>query len=443
MKRLLPLIVLLVMCAMLLVSWSNISATRTEVAEKYKSLMAQGELYEEKRIYIDAVKQYDAALKLRPDYQLALHVSDLYSELKNDKGYINSLDTAITCDPLNPEPYFKIIDFYKDNGEPDKLYRALLRAKEALSASDQMTDEQKKRIRTELQLLLGDITVYHATYESCSGFHRYEGKGSSYIKVCVEGKYGLLDAKMNKYMEPTTEDCGYPNGGLIPIRKNGEYYFIDTAGHRKIVSDKPASVIGSFGGGVAPLQVDGKYGYIDTKMRESHYEYEFAGSFEKGIAPVKQNGKWFVINKQFQPVGPNFDEILVDEYGYCSPYGVYFGKSGNTWGMYSTAGAKIADGFEEVRQFASNQPAAVKKDGKWCFVTLSGEIVLETEYEDADSFSIGYAPVLKNGLWGCIDREGEIIVNPQFKQLSAFNEEGYAIGENAEGLCTVVIRQYN
>ena len=35
-----------------------------------------------------------------------------------------------------------------------------------------------------------------------------------------------------------------------------------------------------------------------------------------------------------------------------------------------------------------------------------------------------------------------MIVDPQFKMLGAFNEEGNAIGENAEGLCTVSIPQY-
>lgn len=442
MKRLLPLIVLLVMGAMLMISWSNISDAKTEVAEKYSTLIKDAEKYEEKQIYVDAVKKYESALKMKPDYDMSMKVAGMYQEMNNEKGYLKMLDNAISCDETNPEPYFKLIDYYNNAGDMQKLYKELTRAEKALDGSERMTDEQNRKLNSLLKKLRSQISIHTFIGQEFYGFHRYEGKGSSYAKVCVDGLYGIMNAKFSNYVAPEQKDIGYPGGGLIPIYKNNEYYYIDTDGNRKIVPDEPATAIGAFGGGKAPLQVDGKYGYIDTKMNESHFDYEFAGSFENGIAPVKQNGKWFVINPQFAAVGPNFDEILVDAYGFCAPYGVYFGKSGNNWGMYNTAGEKIADGFEEVRQFASTQPAAVKKDGKWCFISLDGAIVLETDYADADSFSLGYAPVQKGDLWGCIDQENDVLIDPQFKHLSSFNEEGNAIGENAEGLCTVNITRY-
>lgn len=442
MKNILPLIVLLVMGAMLMISWGNIADAKTETAEKYSAMIERAKRFEEKRINVDAIREYESALKLKPDYNMAMHVADLYLEEENDKGYLNSLNTAINCDPLNPAPYFKVCAYHRDHSNTNDYYRELKRIQEKFDETDIITEAQKNDVKNQLKELLGNVAVFHFYYDEFFGFHRYEGRGTSYAKVRSEDKYGIIDAKMGTFAESEFDDLSLAGGGFIPIRDVNEYYFIDTAGDRRIVPDKPATALGSFGGGVAPLQVDGKYGYIDTQMNESHYDYEYAGSFENGIAPVKQDGKWFVINTQFAPVGPNFDEILVDAYGFCAPYGVYFGKSGNSWGMYSTAGEKIADGFEEVRQFASTQPAAVKKDGKWCFISLSGEIVLETTYEDADSFSLDYAPVQKGGIWGCINQDGEMIVDPQFKMLGAFNEEGNAIGENAEGLCTVSIPQY-
>lgn len=442
MKKMLPLIILMVMSVMLMISWSNISDTKTEAVEKYKTLIQKAERYEEKKIYIDAVKQYDSALKLKPDYNLSMHVAELYSELYNDKGYINSLQTAISCEPLNPDPYFKIIDFYQANGDKDKLYQALQQAKSALAESEMITDKQKEEINSLLKSLLGEIKILDFEYDKFDGFHRYENSGVSYARVAYGGQYGLIDSSRSNFATCSFDDIGYPGGGFIPTKQLGEYYYIDMSGNRKLVPDEPATAIGAFGGGVAPLQVNGTYGYMDASMNESHYDYEYAGSFECGIAPVKQGGKWFVINRQFEAVGPNFDEILVDAYGFCSPCGVYFGKIGKTWGMYNTAGEMIADGFEEVRQFASDQPTAVKKDGKWCFITLGGEIVLETDYEEADAFSIGYAPVKRGELWGFIDLDNEMLVDPQFKKITPFNEEGYAVAENEEGFCAVFIKQY-
>lgn len=443
MKRLLPLVILMVMGAMLMISWSNISNAKTEETEKYNTLMQQAEAFESKKIYIDAVSKYEAALKLKPEYSLAQHVAELYKSLGNVKGYIKAVETAITCDPKNPEPYFQLIERYEKDGDIEKLYHFVKRTESALADSDRITPEQTQEIESLLKTLLSRITVNSFPYDEFYGFHQYNGSGAIYCKVRKDDKHAILNGNLGKVTDCIFLEVGYPNDSLTPILWNDERYYMDGSGYRKIVTNAPATAIGTFGAGFAPVQIDGKYGYIDTKMKDYHFEYEYAGTFEKGIAAVKQNGKWFAINTQFAQVGPTFDEILVDAYGFCSTYGVYFGRSGSSWGMYNTSGAKIADGFEEVRQFASTQPAAVKQDGKWGFLSLSGEMVLAPQFEEADSFSIGYAPVKQGELWGYINPEGKMIVDPQFKHLRPFNAEGCAVGENESGLCCVRIAQYS
>lgn len=443
MKRLLPLVILMVMGAMLMISWSNISNAKTEETEKYNTLMQQAEAFESKKIYIDAVSKYEAALKLKPEYSLAQHVAELYKSLNNSGGYIKALETAISCDPTNPEPYFQIIEQYKGSESAAKLYHFVKRTESALAESDRITPEQTQEIEELLKFLLSRITVHPVSFDEFYGFHPYDGSGVAYCKVREGDKYGILKDDLSTFTQCIFPEIGYPNANVMPILWNDERYYMDNAGYRKIVTDSPATAIGAFGAGYAPVQIDGKYGYIDTKMKSYHFEYDYAGSFERGIAAVQQNGKWFAINTQFAQVGPSFDEILIDAYGFCSTYGVYFGRSGSSWGMYNTSGAKIADGFEEVRQFASTQPAAVKQDGKWGFLSLSGEMVLAPQFEEADSFSIGYAPVKQGELWGYINQEGKMLVDPQFKSLTPFNAKGCAIGENESGLCSVRITQYS
>ena len=269
MKNLLPLIILMIMGLMLMVSWSNISDTKTEVSEKYKTLMQEAERYESKKIYVDALKQYDAALKLKPEYDLALRVAGLYQQMGDDKGYMDTLETAIKCDPTNPEPYFKLIKVYQESGEADKLYKELVRAKNALSGSDRFTDDQQKEIQDLLKVLLGKISVYPFAFDECSGFHRYEGKGTSYARVRSGDQYGLIGATMSTVVTCSVDDINYMNGGLIPIRKNGEYYWIDNGGNRKIVPDSAATEIGGFGGGIAPLMTMSLPAALRTVLRRS------------------------------------------------------------------------------------------------------------------------------------------------------------------------------
>lgn len=444
MNRALPLVILMIMGAMLLVAWSNISDAKTETVEKYNTLMENGKRFEEKKIYVDAVTQYETALNLRPDYELAMHVADLYTKLSNTGGYADALTKAIQCDRTNPEPYFLILDLYKKEGDSDQVYSWAKTIKDALTGSDRYTETQSKEIDELIKSYLGTLAFYDFPYDECYGFHYYQGSGQAYAKVRVGDKFGLVNAVDGAYLACEYSEVGLPNEGLIAYRDStGDYYYVDGSGNRKIVPDSPAEYLGTFGGGYAPIKVNGKYGYIDTQMNESHFDYDFAGSFENGIAPVQQGGKWFAINTAFSQVGPVLDEILTDPYGFCAPYGVYFGKTGSTWGMYSVSGELLADGFEEVKQFASTQPAAVKKDGKWGFILLDGQMYMDPQYADADSYSIGYAPVKVGEKWGCINLENTMIVDPQFKILSAFSHEGYAYGENESGHCRISIKQYN
>ena len=48
-------------------------------------------------------------------------------------------------------------------------------------------------------------------------------------------------------------------------------------------------------------------------------------------------------------------------------------------------------------------------------------------YENADSFSLGYAPFYRNGKWGCIDKNGDVLIEPQFDSLKPFFKNGNAI----------------
>jgi hypothetical protein len=53
----------------------------------------------------------------------------------------------------------------------------------------------------------------------------------------------------------------------------------------------------------------------------------------------------------------------------------------------------IAPQYEEVRQFADNGLAAVKKDGKWGYIDTTGAVVIPFQYNYAYSFSEGKAVV--------------------------------------------------
>lgn len=77
-----------------------------------------------------------------------------------------------------------------------------------------------------------------------------------------------------------------------------------------------------------------------------------------------------------------------------------------------------SNGFEEGL-------APVKKDGKWGYINVKGETVIDFIYEDAEVFSQGLAAVKLDSKWGYIDQNANRVLKPRYKQGSPFYH-GYA-----------------
>ena len=445
MKKLMPVLILIGMFLLLAISWKNVSAARNASALQYDKTVKEAERMEEKAIYggdSGAIKQYQSAMRLKPgNYEMAMHVVSLYEkmseadELYDVKDYVAACEDAIKCDPKQAEPYWLAVDSLMTANKKNDAYQMIKKAKsklenekgEPLEGVDAETLKKLEDVRMEL---LSSYNTVGCEFDGFCGFHRIGGTESDRAKVSLNGAFGLISGGARSIADCLYEDINLAGNDLIAIKKDGEYFFISGDGGRRVVTDSKADWLGVFSDKYAPVKYGDTYGYIDKKMREYHFEYEYAGNFENGIAPVKKDGKWGVIKTDFTAVnGFDFDEILVDAYGFCAPYKVFFAKTGGTWALYSAGGEKLAEGFEDVRQFASKQPAAVKKDGKWGFINLKGETVIEPEYTDAKSFSCGYAPVQQDGKWGCIGLDRKMLIQPEFLAMEPFSSEGYAYAE--------------
>lgn len=68
---------------------------------------------------------------------------------------------------------------------------------------------------------------------------------------------------------------------------------------------------------------------------------------------------------------------------------------------------------------------AVRIDGKWGFVNMSGEQVIPPEYDYVRSFHDGLAMVKRSGKWGYIDWFGDVLIPIEFDEVTNF-KDGYA-----------------
>lgn len=431
MNRIMPLIILAVMALILYASWKNVLSYNADQQREYTQHIEAAEKYMEKDIVIDAVAEYKSALKLRPQYDTAMTIVKLYDELDMPAEYSEACQKAIEVDPTQKEPYILLTDFYLNSSKFRRAFEILH------DAEQQFGDDED--IFSRIQIVKSKYTMTKPYSNVVKPLYTVKGEKSGYMVYEAEGLYGLLSSGNRVFIKAEYEDIGLLSEKLIPVKKHGEYYYVNENGYRKLVPDTPADYLGTFGDNYAPAAFNGRYGYVDNKLKEYAMEYDYTGCFADGIAAVKKGNKWAIINTSFEIVTDFvFDEIVLDDYDFCSTWGVFFAKQNGKYALYDKHGEKISEDFDEVRPFVSEEPAAVKKDEKWGLLSITGEIVLEPQYDDLKSMNLGYAPVQIDGLWGFIDQYGNQLIEPQFDSLESFTSKGYSMSE-LDGLRKFVV----
>ncbi|MBD5143043.1 MAG: hypothetical protein HDT22_05450 [Ruminococcus sp.] len=423
MSKLIPYVLMMAILGMLVISWKNVLSYYSSIAQSYQSHIDKAEAYMDKKIYIDAVNEYELALNIKSnDYDTAMKIVDLYDKMENTNGWIKACQNAILADEFQKEPYVKLADYYIENKNFQDAYDILEKAEKKL---DDLTEITPKIIKIK-----GEYKLENLKYDFSTQFCYSDNLKTGYAVVSLDDKKGLNDTSRNVIVSTMYDDIGLLGQDVIPVHQDNEWYYINEDGYRKLVPENPTEYLGTFHNNYAPAKINNIYGYLDKKMQEYHFEYEYAGCFSNGLAAVKRDGKWAVINTSFENItGFDFDEILLDEFGFCCIYNVFFAKQGDKYYLYNTDGKCISDGFDDAKLFVSDEPAAVKKNGKWGFISKSGEIVIDFIYENVDSFNLGYAPYCENGSWGCIDEQGNILIEPIFDTMHAFANNGYALVE--------------
>ena len=421
MKKLIPVTVLAVMLLLLTMSWINVAKYKNELNAEYNRHIENAESYVSKKVYIDAVKEYERALEYHPEeFDIAMEIAELYQKLDNNGAFVKACENAISIDPKQPKPYLLLVERYLSKMNYSKAFATLQKAEAYIP--------DNKDIIKKIKELKGKYSTLSTKFDTFSGF-QYEGTSKDgYARVSLDGKYGLLKTNNKMTIPFDYEDIGLFMNKLIPVKQGGEWFYITKDGYRKLVPDHPAEELGAFSSKYAPAKIDGVYGYIDMKAKEYHFEYEYAGCFANDIAAVKKDGKWGIINISFEKVTDfKFDDIVMDEYGFCSENGVFIAVEDGKYYIYDTNGEKLSDGYDEIRRFVSKEPAAFRKGDKWGFISKSGEVIMDATYEDADSFNLGYAPFCKKGKWGCIDENSNVVIEPDFEEMSVFSRNGKSL----------------
>lgn len=179
---------------------------------------------------------------------------------------------------------------------------------------------------------------------------------NDYAIFNLDGKYGLLNKKLEYQIQPIYSDLGCMRDGLAYASLQGDKYgFVNKSG-KPVISETYKKV----------------YDFID------------------GLAPVTNDGtKWGCINSKGEyVVSAIYDHI----YPYSSKMAIF--RKNEKYGFFNTSGKEaIMAIYEDAESFFENDLAPVCLNGKYGYINKKGDIKIATQYDGALPFSEGYAVV--------------------------------------------------
>jgi len=407
--------------ALMVAVWIVIPASVISGNKRFNELVASAEDYESRKMHVDALECYLEALALHSgDYDVCLKTAELYGSLENYASFVQQCKLAIGIDPGRSAAYAMLIEYYISVSDHSSALNVIWNAEK-----NQAADYRIGCMKKELEHTYSEIWV------SLSYAGDWVKYGDEYLAPAgIDGKYGLISSSGKKKLKFKFDAVGAPDSesGLIPVKLDGEWYYADMNGNRRLASNTGYSYLGGFSSGLAPAEKGDLWGYIDRSFSESHFEFEYAGAFSGGVAAVKKDGKWALISDSFVSLtGFIYDDILVDSNGVAFAFGLAAGKRDGHYFFIDENGKESAKGYDGVKLPASSDGAvAVMEKGKWSFTEGNVSLPEGVSFDDAFSFSCGMCAVKSGDEWFFIDETGTPVSSEKEKMLFPFSPDGAA-----------------
>lgn len=412
-KILVPVIILL-----LVLGWGNIIGGNASKHKKYNEYMAKAKALDEKEIYIDALDQYKNALEFTENkFPVEEAILDDYLNLKKYNDFEKQGSMILENYNYPRDITKKIVDYYIDRKQSANALKVVNAYLERQPKDDDFLELQGKLrgIYTEVYFGGASIDEYY------NGFYVFTN----------DEKKGLMKSDGTEKIKATYDEIS-PYGkepNYAAVCGDGDWYYVDKNGYKKLVPDFKVDSLGVFGNKLAPYKTAESYSYIDEYANKAtELTYDFAGGFANKRAAVKKDGKWAVIKNDFSQVTDFiYDDVLVDDFGFATSQNVYIAKLDGKYHIFDLDGNMIgSEGFDEAKAFMSDDATAVKVGDKWGFANKKGEIELMTEYKDAEPFANGFAAVYDGKNWGYINKNATVVIDFEFNEAGCFNSSGVA-----------------
>jgi hypothetical protein len=214
------------------------------------------------------------------------------------------------------------------------------------------------------------------------------------------------------------------DGKYMTICSNGDLYGIDETGIEDAYYMTSSGVIAKHGG---------KYGYYNYDFEStSTIEYDEITAIGSGVIVVKNGSAWGILDSSGKIVGDfSYSDAAVNSLGsvFCGKRGMMKNSSG--WQLVDTDGNVFASNvFYDAKAPESENGyiAVTNEKGKWGFIDLDGNLVIDYKYDVAKSFSNGLAAVCMGERWQYIDDRDNTVIDIDMEYAEPFHNGVAQVG---------------
>lgn len=411
----------IVLIALLILSWYKLLSDKLATGSEYEGYLQQARKYAEQGITKYAMENYNLALAMNDNIDLYVEIAQYY------KGQ-NKLDDSLAWGEQ------AMASFPTDVKGYDVALEANYLRKDYEACYDVIKMAEKRGLKSEFI----EKTYKEIEYEFFMDYSNYENVGiysNNYCAVQSEGLWGFVD----RYGKLRVA-CRYPEVGAYTqsnfvsvVNSENKAYFIDKSGAKVLVLSDDIKKAGLLVDNIIAVQkADGKYTYVNQDGKpvivsgETAVTYDYASTINGGVAVVKNGSEWNIIDstgKKLSDVA--YVDVKLDEKEIAYRNERLFVSTGSGFIMVDSKGKQVGKTvYEDAKVFSNTTYAAVKIDGKWCFVDKDGKLKSDKTYEDARSYQNGLAAVKISGKWGFIDENENLVIKNDYDGAKDFNEKG-------------------
>ena len=272
---------------------------------------------------------------------------------------------------------------------------------------------------------------------SCSSSSESDDKKEALLlRIQIGEKYGFINEEGKIMIEPQFDDASMEfSEGLCYAQLGSKKGLIDSSGDFVVTLSDSVHSVSNFIGGLATL-----------KFYDIFYDSNERHKITNTRNVINKEGK-YILPRFYSRVGVDTIEGKTFIYVTDDEKAMNNGYKRCKF-ITDERGTMIGEPFGELESGFRNGLCAICLDGKWGFMDMNGDLVIDTIYNRTGDFTPeGVAPVMKDSLFFFIDKKGQQLFQVQ-KLLSEFgcnraaviiNNDTCLIDKSGKKICSISV----